>query len=81
MIVRKNVVDLTPEEKAAFVNAVKSLKNTIPEGNKISIYDQFVLEHVLTMGFDLFAGSKGPAKVNPAHALPAFLPWHRQFLR
>lgn len=79
--IRKNVVDLTPEEKAAFVNAVKALKDTIPEGSEISIYDRFVLEHILTMGFRLFGGAKGPTKVNSAHSLPAFLPWHRQFLR
>lgn len=81
LLVRKNVVALTPEEKAAFVNAVITLKNTIPEGSKLSIYDQFVLDHILTMGFRIFGGSKGPAKENPAHGLPAFLPWHRQFLK
>ncbi|MEH2290121.1 tyrosinase family protein [Nostoc sp.] len=79
--VRKNVVDLTSKEKAAFVKAVNTLQNTIPEGSKLSIYERFVLEHVLTMGFDLSSGAKGLAKVNPAHTMPAFLPWHRQFLR
>ena len=79
--VRKNVVDLTSKEKAAFVKAVHALKNTITQGSKLSIYDQLVLEHVFTMGFSLSSGAKGLAKVNPAHGKPAFLPWHRQFLR
>lgn len=78
--IRKNVVDLTPQEKAAFVNALKTLKNTIPEGSQMSQYDLFVLQHVLTMGFRKKLGATGPAQGNPAHSQPAFLPWHRQYL-
>jgi tyrosinase len=79
--IRKRVSDLTAAEKKAFINALKVLKTTIPRGSEISLYDQLVLEHVLTMGFEWFGGSKGAAKVDPAHGMPAFLPWHRQFLR
>lgn len=79
--VRKNVVNLTPKEKAAFVKAVNTLQNTIPEGSELSLYEQFVLKHVFTMGFYSSSGAKGSALVNPAHARPAFLPWHRQFLQ
>ncbi|BAZ49039.1 tyrosinase [Nostoc sp. NIES-4103] len=50
-LVRKNVVNLTPEEKSAFVDALHVLKNTIPEGSQTSIYEQFVALHVGTMGF------------------------------
>ena len=79
--VRKNVVDLTKKEKAAFVKAVNTLQKTIPEGSELSIYERFVLEHVFTMNFYSSSEAKGSAKVNPAHTLPAFLPWHRQFLQ
>jgi tyrosinase len=78
--IRKNVVDLTSQEKTAFVNALKTLKNTIPAGSQISQYDFFVLQHVLTMGFRKKLGATGPAQGNPAHSQPAFLPWHRQYL-
>ncbi|MEM6752875.1 MAG: tyrosinase family protein [Cyanobacteria bacterium P01_C01_bin.38] len=78
--IRKSVTQLTPAEKQAFVKAVKQLKNTFPADSKISLYDQFVLQHVLTMGFRKKLGATGKAEGNPAHAQPAFLPWHRQFL-
>ena len=78
--IRKSVTQLTPTEKQAFVKAVKQLKNTFPPDSKISIYDQFVLQHVMTMGFRRKLGATGKAEGNPAHAQPAFLPWHRQFL-
>ncbi len=58
--VRKNVVDLTPQEKKAFVNAVRILKNTIPKASNISIYDQFVAVHVGAMGL-MYNGAQGPA--------------------
>ena len=78
--IRKSVTQLTPAEKQAFVKAVKQLKNTFPPNSEISLYDQFVLQHVLTMGFRKKLGATGKAEGNPAHAQPAFLPWHRQFL-
>ncbi|MDJ0797198.1 MAG: tyrosinase family protein [Calothrix sp. MO_167.B12] len=80
--VRKSIVDLTPKEKAAFVNALKTVKNTIPQGSKLSIFDQLVLQHVMVAGFEKPFKSSGPAAgFNPAHpGHPAFLPWHRQLL-
>jgi tyrosinase len=78
--IRKNAVNLTASEKAAFVNAINTLKTKVPEGSSLSIYDQLVLQHVMTMGFRQRLGATGPAQGNPAHGQPAFLPWHRQFL-
>jgi len=78
---RKSVSTLTTDEKTALVTALKALKTTIPKGQTLSIYDQFVLRHVLTMGFRQSLGAEGDARGNPAHSYPAFLPWHRQFLR
>ncbi|NES82266.1 MAG: tyrosinase family protein [Moorea sp. SIO2B7] len=80
--VRKSLVDLTTEEKTAFVNALKKVKNTFPEGSKLSIFDQLVLQHVMVAGFEKPFDSSGPAAgLNPAHpGHPAFLPWHRKIL-
>ncbi|KAF3887742.1 MULTISPECIES: tyrosinase family protein [Nostocales] len=78
--VRKNVVDLTSEEKHAFVNALQTLKHTFPEGSQLSIYDQFVAVHVAAMGL-MFDGARGPAAGHDgAHESDLFLPWHREFI-
>jgi tyrosinase len=91
LVVRKNVVDLTPQEKAAFVNALQVLKNTIPEGSTVSVIDQFAAVHVASMAFmsmspenpadhDHTPHAHGPAAgTSPAHGGAAFFPWHREF--
>ncbi|MBF2002253.1 MAG: tyrosinase family protein [Synechococcales cyanobacterium M58_A2018_015] len=79
--VRKSVTELSTAEKRAFTKALLQLKQTIPPGSQLSIYDQFVLQHVMTMGFRRRLGATGAAQGNPAHSYPAFLPWHRQYLR
>lgn len=60
-------------EKQAFVQALLSLKNDVPSqmglGNR---YDDYIQMHAASMP----TGSKGWA-----HGGPAFLPWHRAFLR
>jgi tyrosinase len=81
LIVRKNVVDLTSEEKSAFVNALVTLKNTIPEGSTVSVIDQFAAVHVASMAFMLPDASGPAAGTSPAHVGSAFLPWHREFNR
>jgi tyrosinase len=77
--IRKNVKSLTSEEKADFVNAVKKLKTVqSPYDPAINYYDQFVKWHYLAFrckpnNFDVHG--------YPAHMGPAFLPWHRVYLR
>ena len=65
MGIRKNQSSLTPAEKSAFVAAVKALKTN-------GVYDTFVAQHRA-------AFLAGPN--DPAHGGPAFLPWHREYLR
>jgi tyrosinase len=70
--VRKDVKDMTAQEKKDFVDAVIKLKHTrSPFGkNKISLYDVFVYYHRRVSNL----------KRDGAHRGPAFLPWHREFL-
>ncbi|MEM6452141.1 MAG: tyrosinase family protein [Cyanobacteria bacterium P01_D01_bin.105] len=77
---RKSVTALNSAEKSAFIAAVNTLQSTYPDGSQLSLYEQFVVQHILTMGFRQSLGATGPARGNPAHSYPAFLPWHRQFL-
>ncbi|MDN5836413.1 MAG: tyrosinase family protein, partial [Nitrosospira sp.] len=65
MGIRKNQSSLTAPEKAAFVAAVKTLKAN-------GSYDTFVAQHRAA-----FMASPN----DPAHRGPAFLPWHREYLR
>ncbi len=76
MTCRKNVNSLTTEEKAALIRAIKALKAN-------GKYNAYVTEHHASMmhltpplipPFD-------PAGRNSAHNGPAFLPWHREFIR
>ena len=71
---RKNVRDLMPAEKAAYVQAIIALKTTRPSiiaaaqaAGATSRYDDYVWIHREVMG--------------GAHTGPAFTPWHREFLK
>lgn len=70
--IRKDVKDMTAQEKKDFVDAVIKLKHTrSPFGkNKISLYDVFVYYHRRVSNLH----------VDGAHRGSAFLPWHREFL-
>jgi tyrosinase len=72
MGLRKNQRNLTAAEKTAFVNALLVLKNYVPSHMGLaSRYDDYVQVHMNSM------------MVVPgwAHRGPAFLAWHREFLR
>ena len=76
MNIRKNQRDLPPEEKRRFINAVLALKNSTPSQRGLSNrYDDYVMIHQESMS--------GMTSTYPgwAHQGPAFLPWHRVFLR
>jgi len=73
VIVRKNQARLTNEERASFIAALIRLKNDTPsQMNLASRYDDYVHMHAASMP----ANGKGWA-----HRGPAFLPWHRAYLR
>jgi tyrosinase len=74
MIVRKNVNTLTSAEKQQFVQAVLALKNNNQTGN---IYNQYVTLHGQASNHFTPTGSTRTA----AHGGPAFLAWHREFIR
>jgi tyrosinase len=79
---RKSVSDLTLSEKKALVRAIKKLKTTIPAGSQISIYDQFVAVHLAaTRLIHNHKGHPGATITDLAHENPAFLPWHRAYIR
>lgn len=81
LLVRKNIVDFTSQERSEFVYAVKALKNAYLPGSQVSIYDQFVVTHVEAMGLMPGFGGTGPADgADAAHENDGFLPWHREFL-
>lgn len=87
MAIRKSVRALSDQEKSDFVAAVRALKAEPNTTNAATnTYDSYVLTHVLAMNNatpwagDPPAGPNDPVR-NSAHRGPAFLPWHREFLR
>ena len=79
MRIRKNAAFLTDDEWTRYCNAVVTLKHTFPAGSNVSIYDQFVAIHICVWGLRFGTGPAGGT--DGAHNGPAFLPWHREYLR
>src|SRR3954470_6643880 len=70
--IRKNGNALSAGEREAFVNAILAIKKKPSSwAPGLTVYDTFVLWHRDAFGCAVMA----------AHTGPAFLPWHRQFLR
>lgn len=73
---RQNAKDLTAEQKAAFVGALRKLQTTpYPGDPTISWYGEFIRIHSQSFSCDL---ARGP--VGAVHNSVLFLPWHREFL-
>ncbi len=85
MYMRKDAASLTVAEWARFNRAVVSLKHTFPPESSISVYDQFVAIHLGVFGLRFDTGpdpATGPAAgTDGGHRGPAFLPWHREYIR
>lgn len=80
LAVRKDVLDLTCEEKTEFLNAINTLKHTVKPGHKTNIYDEFVAQHVEAMEL-MSSAAQGPAAGHDgAHESSLILPWHREFI-
>lgn len=85
---RKNVKDLTAQEKRDFVDAVLKLKSTpSPYDSNLNWYDQFVQFHKQVYEYKRCKESDqqencpaGSIRYEIGHKSPTFLPWHRKFL-
>lgn len=80
VLVRQDVKDLTPAQKAAFTAAILKAKTMpSPRDPSISYYDQFVAWH--RDAFDCEVSWKQSKNwAGAAHNSPTFLPWHREYL-
>src|SRR5690349_15124528 len=74
--IRKNVKDLTPEEKSAFIKALQQLKNK-KNVKTTTIYNEFVAIHAALM---TIVQKNTNLRLSLGHHLASFLPWHRYFL-
>lgn len=81
MTYRKSVRELTREEKDEFVEAVWSLKESGEYAKYVRWHVEAVMNPTLAPGETVPPGAPEADFRNSAHRGPAFLPWHREFLR
>ncbi|HEX6901869.1 MAG TPA: tyrosinase family protein [Thermoanaerobaculia bacterium] len=74
MDIRKNIYSLTDAELNSFITAVNGLKAS-------GRYDDFIRRHHHAMDESTTLPGEPMTFRNIAHRGPAFLPWHRYFLR
>ncbi|MGR3342047.1 MAG: tyrosinase family protein [Paracoccaceae bacterium] len=75
---RKDIM-ADPASLKDYVDGVWALKNTAAADPRYSRYDWYVLWHAVTM-MSLTPPGNGSGR-NAAHSGPAFLPWHRFYLK
>jgi tyrosinase len=77
---RKNVKNLSAQERQDYVAAVLKLKQTpSPHDSRYSWYDQFVVFHKQVVELGKQHDGEHPT-VHQGHTNPTFLPWHRKML-
>lgn len=83
MSIRKSVRALSDNERNAFIDALLALKGEASAGmSGVSTYDTYVVWHVRAMtNVTQWNQDSDDTNRNSAHRGPAFLPWHREFLR
>jgi tyrosinase len=81
MTYRKSVRELTPEERVDFVEAVWSLKESGEYTKYVRWHVEAVMNPTLAPDETVPPGTPAADFRNSAHRGPAFLPWHREFLR
>ncbi len=73
---RQNVIDLSAEQKSAFIAAIRKLQTTpAPDHPERTWYEQFVTWHRNGAKCSVAHGTSGAI-----HNSPLFLPWHRELL-
>ena len=81
MRIRRNAARMDHEEWRRFCNALVTLKHTFAAGSTVSVYDQFVALHVAVRRLAPASDPTSANQLDNAHDGPAFLSWHREYLR
>lgn len=76
VVARRDVTDLSAEQKSAFIGAIRTLQTTPAPGHpERTWYEQFVTWHRNGAKCSVAHGTSGAI-----HNSPLFLPWHRELM-